>query len=173
MCVYEKDVFSLGYSSGIVQELLRLQRQRERGGRRVLRLDGSVAEEDANRDLDIRHSEFLLSCDMRALVDSVMNRSVSLQDINVMKFILVSGLYPNIAFPDDLNASRPMNDQSFHTRHKAFLALHPTCTFFGKIDVGFLPVSLRLHCILLLPQSPSPECVWSRMYVHVRVCAFV
>lgn len=92
--------------------------------------DGAAAEEerDDETEVDIRELDFMLTHDLDQLSrDSA--RELSLHDINLLKVILASGLYPNIAVADELNSVRRDSDQLFHTRWKEFVILHPTSVF--------------------------------------------
>jgi len=50
-------------------------------------------------------------------------------EINLLKIILCSGLYPNIAIADDGNLNRKDSDLVFHTVKTRFVMLHPTSVF--------------------------------------------
>ena len=45
-----------------------------------------------------------------------LNRSLTLREINLLKVILCSGLYPQLAIADDCNSYRKDSDQVFHTK---------------------------------------------------------
>jgi len=137
------------------REIRLLQRERESSRkRRVLRFDEEIEEQQQNEaagemvidpindeqrenknkkveeqeEVDIRELDFMLTHDLDKLSkDSA--RKLSLHDVNVLKVILASGLYPNMAIADELNPVRRDSDQLFHTRWKEFVILHPTSVF--------------------------------------------
>lgn len=55
----------------------------------------------------------------------------SYQDLTTLKLILVSGLYPQIAIPDEFNYCKSASQQFYHTEAKPFTCLHPM-GFFGN-----------------------------------------
>jgi len=71
---------------------------------------------------------------------SSQNKSLSCQkftlgDLNLLKIILVRGLYPQVAIADDFNNYKRDSDQCFHTKHKPFVVLHPTSVFAYDPDI--------------------------------------
>lgn len=44
--------------------------------------------------------------------------TLSSRELNLLKLILCSGLYPNFAIADEHNAMKKLSEQVFHTRHK-------------------------------------------------------
>jgi hypothetical protein len=59
---------------------------------------------------------------------------LSATQISILKMIICSGLYPNMAIADPANVSRRATDQVYHTRYKRFAALHPTSVFAMNSD---------------------------------------
>ncbi|CAG0891967.1 unnamed protein product [Darwinula stevensoni] len=127
---------------GELKQLRSMKRKfHETGGRRrkVLRPGRDDVEDDddegggggdrgASREdeVDIRDVEFRIRNDathVRAL--SSKTRIRSFQDMTIVKMVLVSALYPQVAVPDDHNSYRPGSDQVYHTKGKAFTVLHP------------------------------------------------
>ena len=47
---------------------------------------------------------------------SIKNRCFTLADINLLKIILCSGLYPHVALADENNSGRSAAEQAFHTK---------------------------------------------------------
>ena len=74
-------------------------------------------------EFDYRHD---LSLEQTAPCDPA---SLSHNQLTMLKLILCSGLYPNLAFPDTANMSRRISDQMYHTRFKRFVLVHPTSVF--------------------------------------------
>ena len=44
------------------------------------------------------------------------SRNFTLRDINLLKIILCSGLYPQVAISDDCNSYKSTSEQAFHTK---------------------------------------------------------
>lgn len=64
--------------------------------------------------------------------DSMYTSEVSdlnLKEVNLLKTIICSGLYPNVALPDEENAYRKGHEQVYHTASKNFVLVHPTSVF--------------------------------------------
>ncbi|XP_067667167.1 probable ATP-dependent RNA helicase DHX34 [Haliotis asinina] len=95
----------------------------------------SDGDEDDKGD-DIKDLEFRLSHDLNQLQETAnKTRSFNLRDINLLKVILCSGLYPQVALADDCNSYKGDSEQAFHTKNKAFILLHPTSVFASKPEV--------------------------------------
>ncbi|CAG2240965.1 DHX34 [Mytilus edulis] len=115
-------------------------RQKEIG---ILKLEDSEfkvsegeEEDDENEGTDIKDLEFRLSHDLNKLQTiSNQSRSFTLKDINLLKIILCSGLYPQVAINDDTNSYKSDSEQSFHTKNKPFLLLHPTSVFASQPEL--------------------------------------
>jgi len=56
-------------------------------------------------------------------------KAYSYKDLNMLKLILTSGLYPQLAVADEFNGGKGGADALFHTRDKPFNVLHPNCIF--------------------------------------------
>jgi HrpA-like RNA helicase len=79
---------------------------------------------------DLKHLEFKLLHDLSQLQDGSSERhSYTLQDINLLKIVICSGLYPQVAIPDEANTFKKGSELIFHTKSKGFLVLHPTSVF--------------------------------------------
>ncbi|XP_069697285.1 probable ATP-dependent RNA helicase DHX34 [Periplaneta americana] len=103
--------------------------------RRVLKLDvweieGANVEEPG--DIDIKDVEFRLSNDS-SQVQNLLSGSTacSYKDLMMLKIILCSGLYPQLANADEFNYCKSVSEQLFHTRGKPFVSLHPM-GYFGN-----------------------------------------
>ncbi|KAH9520121.1 DEAH (Asp-Glu-Ala-His) box polypeptide 34 [Bulinus truncatus] len=114
---------------------LRKEKQRENKRRKFLTLEDeefkvSDEEDDVNKGDDIKDLEFRLSNDLNQLQEtSNRSRNFTLRDINLMKIILCSGLYPQVSIADECNTYRRDTEQTFHTKNKPFVLLHPTSIF--------------------------------------------
>lgn len=65
----------------------------------------------------IRDIEFRLINDLSALKEmSTDSQNYRTKDINMLKLILCSGLYPQVAIADDFNTYKRDSDQFFHTK---------------------------------------------------------
>lgn len=87
---------------------------------------------DAGDDIDssIRDLEFRLKNDVASLQQQQNdNRKMTLRDMTLLKVILCSGLYPQVAIADEHNSFKRDSDQVFHSRSKGFVLLHPTSVF--------------------------------------------
>ncbi|XP_078313868.1 putative ATP-dependent RNA helicase DHX34 isoform X2 [Crassostrea virginica] len=114
---------------------LKKEKHRESKRRKVLKMEDDdfvISDEEEEEDLgdDIKDLEFRLSHNLSKLQkSSIKNRCFTLADINLLKIILCSGLYPHVALADENNSGRSAAEQAFHTKSKPFLLLHPTSVF--------------------------------------------
>jgi ATP-dependent RNA helicase DHX34 len=72
------------------------------------------------------------SWDFDSSSDSVYTSEISdlnLKEVNLLKIIICSGLYPNVALPDEENAHRKSHEQVYHTASKNFVLVHPTSVY--------------------------------------------
>ncbi|KAI3636076.1 hypothetical protein MIR68_005957 [Amoeboaphelidium protococcarum] len=51
------------------------------------------------------------------------------ESVNILKFVLSSGLYPNVAIPDSGNQARGLQNRVYHSQHRKRLVMHPGGTF--------------------------------------------
>lgn len=121
------------------RQLKRMKRDHHKSTRRrkLLKLDQDEDEaDDMEPGNDIRDLEFKMTHDLdKLLEDSSERRSFTLRDINLLKIILCSGLYPNLAVPDETNSFKRDSEQTFHTKSKQYLLLHPTSVFANQPDI--------------------------------------
>ncbi|KXS09241.1 hypothetical protein M427DRAFT_49751 [Gonapodya prolifera JEL478] len=85
-------------------------------------------------NMNIHDLEFALRNDASKLfkkADADLYRS----DVNLLKLVIASGLYPHFAIPDENNYTRRETDQVFHTKHKKFVLMHPGSVFFAKPEL--------------------------------------
>ncbi|KAJ8256636.1 hypothetical protein COCON_G00187880 [Conger conger] len=57
----------------------------------------------------------------------------------LLKLVLCRGLYPQLALPDEHNATRKDSEQIFHTRNKQGVVIHPTSVFASDPEVLHVP----------------------------------
>nr|KAG5694320.1 hypothetical protein BaRGS_035188 [Batillaria attramentaria] len=113
---------------------LKREQTLERKRRKVLKMEDeefAVSDEEPDdQGSDIKDLEFRLTHDLNQLQEtSNRSRSFTLRDINLLKVILCSGLFPQVAMPDDCNSYKGASEQAFHTKNKPFILLHPTSVF--------------------------------------------
>jgi len=130
---------------------LRREQKKHTKKRKVLKMDDSDwtidnneddgSPTDAGDDIDssVRDLEFRLTNDVSSLHQQQNDsRKMTLRDMTLLKVILCSGLYPQVAIADEHNSFKRDSDQVFHTRSKGFVLLHPTSVFCNN------PESLQL-----------------------------
>ncbi|KAI8642814.1 P-loop containing nucleoside triphosphate hydrolase protein [Parasitella parasitica] len=115
-------------SKNNAREQLRRERYDERSSkkRRFLQMENTL-DESINDELDsrdIRDLEFSLANNIRQL----QSRAYSLSDreIQLIKLILCSSLYPQLAIGDEHNPHRKSNEILFQMPAKNFLSIHPS-----------------------------------------------
>lgn len=120
---------------------LRREQRKESKKRKVLKLEDedyqiSDGEEEDDKGSDIKDLEFRLSHNLQQMQEtSNRSRHFTLRDINLLKIILCSGLYPQVAIADDCNSYKSNSEQAFHTKNKPFVLLHPTGVFSFKPEL--------------------------------------
>lgn len=99
--------------------------------RKVLSLNDSA---DKAQGSDIRDVEFRIKNDfdsMRGLLRDVS--ATSHKQLTILKIIVASGFYPQVAVPDEFNHMK--SDKLYHTPSKAFVFLRPECYFTRDPDI--------------------------------------
>ncbi|XP_068709593.1 probable ATP-dependent RNA helicase DHX34 [Montipora foliosa] len=123
----------------IRRQLRKLKRDHRKSSRKtkMLKLDEDEHAGSENDDCtDIRDLEFKLTHDLDKLqAGSMARRSFTLREINLLKIILCSGLYPNFAIPDEGNTCKRDSEQLFHSQSKQFLLVHPTSVYATRPDL--------------------------------------
>ncbi|CAF0932979.1 unnamed protein product, partial [Didymodactylos carnosus] len=122
--------------------VLKSEHEKESNQRKILKLEDACVTSTMDIEDDnltnvvmkttdkIRDIEFRLRNDITELKEiSNESKHYSSKDINMLKLILVSGLYPQVAIADDYNNYKRDSDQFFHTKTKQFVVLHPTSVF--------------------------------------------
>ena len=90
----------------------------------------SDADEDENPKIDINDVEFKMRHNLMKLeASSKKNRRFTIRDINLLKLIISSGLFPQVVLPDEANQYRKQTEQVYHSKDKQFLTLHPTSVY--------------------------------------------
>ncbi|KAI9484179.1 MAG: putative ATP-dependent RNA helicase DHX34-like protein [Benjaminiella poitrasii] len=98
--------------------------------RRVLSMESVQDQEDVDYNdesyekTDIRDLEFSLMNNLKQLKSRAY--SLSEEEIQMVKLILCSSLYPQLAIGDEHNPYRKSNELVFHTPAKSFLSIHPS-----------------------------------------------
>jgi hypothetical protein len=80
-----------------------------------------LVEEEAHETTNIRDLEFLLTNDVQQLKSRAS--SLSEKEIQLVKLILCSSLYPQLAIGDEHNAYRKSNEIVFNTPSKSFSSI--------------------------------------------------
>ncbi|GAA5815536.1 hypothetical protein MFLAVUS_009048 [Mucor flavus] len=112
------------------REKLRRERydQKSKKRKRVLEIVDYSKNDDAgykeSENEDIRHLEFSLMNNMKSLQSRAT--SLSDKDTELVKLVICSSLYPQLAIGDEHNAYRKSNEIMFNTPAKNFLSLHPS-----------------------------------------------
>ncbi|KAJ3371791.1 DEAH (Asp-Glu-Ala-His) box polypeptide 34 [Kappamyces sp. JEL0680] len=103
--------------------------------RKFLKLDTNINMEDEEDEQvlaepeTIHELEFRLNNNAKAMLADSDVPNLSHRELTIIKLIVASGLYPNIAVCDPANHSRPNNEQFFHTKSKLFLHMVPSSVF--------------------------------------------
>ena len=89
--------------------------------------DDAGDDEGQDDKLDIRDIEFRMRNDRGKVFEN--SKAVTYKDLIILKVILASGLYPQLATGDEFNSDKSGVEQLFHTRVKPFNVLHPNGIF--------------------------------------------
>ncbi|KAJ3399434.1 DEAH (Asp-Glu-Ala-His) box polypeptide 34, partial [Chytriomyces hyalinus] len=81
------------------------------------------------QDLSVHHLEFSLKHDASALLSKSDTAGLSKRDVNLIRLVCCSGMYPHLAIADDANRFRPDSEQVYHTKSKRFVKMLPTSIF--------------------------------------------
>ncbi|XP_012990989.2 probable ATP-dependent RNA helicase DHX34 [Esox lucius] len=128
----------------------------EGGRRKVLRLeDGQEVDGDSGSDaepdrrdkeptgessVDIQEVKFKLRHNVSELQEAAAaSQDLSSRQQALLKLLLCRGLYPQLALPDEHNATRKDSEQVFHTRNKQGVVIHPTSVFASDPEVLHVP----------------------------------
>ncbi|KAI8988337.1 P-loop containing nucleoside triphosphate hydrolase protein [Mycotypha africana] len=123
-----------------VQERLRREKFEEKSNKRRRTLtmgnigdEGIYEQEDDYEKMDIRELEFTLMNNIRQLRSRA--HTLSEREIQIIKLILCSSLYPQFAIGDEHNPYRKSNELIFHTQAKSFLSIHPSSVFSNHAEL--------------------------------------
>jgi ATP-dependent RNA helicase DHX34 len=103
--------------------------------KKLLALEENDDEDFDDGKIDIKDVEFRLSNDFSKLRNLVSSATTNSLDLTVLKLILVSGLYPQIAISDEFNYCKSMSEQFFHTKSKPYVAMHPMSYFAANYQI--------------------------------------
>ena len=120
------------------RELRRMQLERAQSRKRKVlsvETDDYACEEEENpaSDVDLHDVDFMLSHNLDDFVGK--QHKLLQEDVLVLQAILCSGLYPNIALPDDHNSFHKESEQVYHTKYKEFVCAHPSSVFCARPDI--------------------------------------
>jgi hypothetical protein len=89
-------------------------------------------DDDANAiEFSFRHD----ADELHTRTERYHSTKLSQTQLAVLKMIICSGLYPNMAIADPGNVSRRITEHVYHTRQKRFAVLHPTSVFAANADL--------------------------------------
>ncbi|XP_042885965.1 probable ATP-dependent RNA helicase DHX34 [Penaeus japonicus] len=127
--------------SGHLRQLHDLKRELYKDGPRKVKVlkvshgEEGVSDEEDNRT-DIKDVDFRIKNDQKQLAEIYRSCKIhTFKDIIMMKIIICSGLYPNVAIADEHNNYKPGSEQLFHTFSKPFTVLHPNSVFSSQPEV--------------------------------------
>ncbi|KAJ8280280.1 hypothetical protein GJAV_G00052690 [Gymnothorax javanicus] len=106
----------------------------EESGRQRRSKDG------AGQSVDIQEVKFKLRHSVSELQEAAgASQDLSSRQQALLKLVLCRGLYPQLALPDEHNATRKDSEQIFHTRNKQGVVIHPTSVFASDPEVLHVP----------------------------------
>ncbi|KAG1938828.1 putative ATP-dependent RNA helicase DHX34 [Pimephales promelas] len=90
--------------------------------------------------VDIQEVKFKLRHNVNELQEAAYaSAALSSRQQALLKLVLCRGLYPQLAMPDEHNATRKDSEQVFHTRNKQGVVIHPTSVFAIDPEVLHVP----------------------------------
>uniref|UniRef100_A0A671KU73 RNA helicase n=1 Tax=Sinocyclocheilus anshuiensis TaxID=1608454 RepID=A0A671KU73_9TELE len=96
--------------------------------------------DDAEQNVDIQEVKFKLRHNVNELQEAAYaSADLSSRQQALLKLVLCRGLYPQLAMPDEHNATRKDSEQVFHTRNKQGVVVHPTSVFASDPEVLHVP----------------------------------
>uniref|UniRef100_A0A1B0BK13 ATP-dependent RNA helicase DHX34 n=1 Tax=Glossina palpalis gambiensis TaxID=67801 RepID=A0A1B0BK13_9MUSC len=152
----------------MLKAIKRKQKYQEPRKRKILKQRSGYGtnEEDLEyEDDDIRDVDFRLynnSVKLEILLKS--SKADKLHDVLLLKLIIVSGFYPQIAIADDFNYCKGGAQQFFHTYLKPFLSIHPNSYLAKYFDI----LKLNDADILEKPSYYTPKQILSQ--AHQVIC---
>ncbi|KAI8916582.1 putative ATP-dependent RNA helicase DHX34 [Powellomyces hirtus] len=147
------------------RKMLRLEEEDEAFGS-----DTEIGPSADIADMSIDALEFSLRHDgVGALTPAADVGSLCERDINILKLIICSGLYPHQAVPDDTNHTRDVREQLFHTRSKRFVTMHPTSIFYDKPELVYPQTQENIRSPME-GQRETLATLHTRSYVTEMLC---
>ncbi|XP_014259416.1 probable ATP-dependent RNA helicase DHX34 [Cimex lectularius] len=126
--------------------------------KKFLKPDGSMSSADNENGTDVHDIEFWIKNSQPQLKELIQaSTACSYKDITILKTIVCSGLYPQVALIDVLNHHKNVRDHLFHTKHKPYLFLHPMSYFSNNPDVLQLNESKIINSPGYDSRSPLSE----------------
>lgn len=121
-----------------LKALKRRQRFEQPRQRKLLKHQHHDSEDQGHgeQDEDMRDVDFRMRHDARQL--ALLERSARLdrhRDVVLLKLLIASGFYPQLAVVDEFNYCKGGGQQFFHTRLKPFLSQHPNSHFAKYFDL--------------------------------------
>ncbi|KAH8387723.1 hypothetical protein KR093_009176 [Drosophila rubida] len=117
-----------------LKALKRRQRYEQPRQRKLLKqqmpADQEEQDEPQQAGEDMRDVDFRLRHDARELM--LLERSSRIErhrDVMLLKLLLISGFYPQLALSDEFNYCKSAGQQFFHTQLKPFISMHPNAHF--------------------------------------------
>ncbi|KAM8720918.1 hypothetical protein ACLKA7_006889 [Drosophila subpalustris] len=147
-----------------LKALKRRQRYEQPRQRKLLKhhqghYDQQQDDEDQDPSEDMRDVDFRLRHDARQL--ALLERSARLErhrDMMLLKLLLVSGFYPQLAIADEFNYCKGGGQQFFHTQLKPFISMHPNAHFAKNYELLKLAESdLHAKPDYYTPKQPLSE----------------
>jgi ATP-dependent RNA helicase DHX34 len=120
------------------RDLAKMKLKSRANTRKFLKMDdGQYANEEEEEQefskveeiATVEELEFSLNNNATDLLYQTDVTSLPHRQLTIIKLIICSGLYPNIAICDESNYSRPPADQVYHTKSKRFLSMIPNSVF--------------------------------------------
>ncbi|OBZ82768.1 putative ATP-dependent RNA helicase DHX34 [Choanephora cucurbitarum] len=122
-------------SKNAMRERLRREKYDQRSNKRRRILDMGTLENNDNSGEegdDIKDLEFALMNNVNQLKSRAS--SLSEKEIQMVKLILCSSLYPQLAIGDEHNPYRKSNELVFHVPVKSFISIHPSSVIASHPD---------------------------------------
>ncbi|KAI5696511.1 hypothetical protein M8J75_013854 [Diaphorina citri] len=128
----------------LLQAIKRKKAEEAPKRRKMLKADNAyeIEEEEEEEEgerlesMDANEVEFRLKHDPKQVQDLLSGSTArSHKDVTILKVILASGLYPQVAIGDEFNTSETVKEALFHCKDKGFVSLHPFSVFTSQPDV--------------------------------------
>ena len=110
------------------------KRESHTNSRKVLKMaeyQGDFPDDGGDQiyEASVQELEFSLKNNARVLKDQTDVSVLQSRDLNIIKLIIASGLYPNFAISDESNYSRPISDHVYHSKSRRFLFIPSSSVF--------------------------------------------